>query len=86
MEDKTGWFPSNYVKESKGKLFENTARVVILLFLDSTPTSPVLTTAAQQKQYRAVVLKDLIDSEKAHVTEQQGLVTNFLHPLEKSAM
>ncbi|XP_018329262.1 rho guanine nucleotide exchange factor 7 isoform X7 [Agrilus planipennis] len=40
----------------------------------------------QQKQYRSVVLKDLIDSEKAHVTEQQGLVSNFLQPLEKSSI
>lgn len=47
-----------------------------------TPITPV----TQQKQYRAVVLKDLIDSEKAHVTELQGLVKTFLKPLEKSTM
>lgn len=40
----------------------------------------------QQQQYRAIVLKDLIESEKAQVTELQGLVSNFLHPLEKSGM
>ena len=40
----------------------------------------------QQKQYREVVVKDLIDSEKAHVTELQGLVSIFLVPLEKSNM
>nr|CAH7765211.1 unnamed protein product [Callosobruchus chinensis] len=38
----------------------------------------------QDNQYRSVVLKDLIDSEKAHVTELEALVTNFLQPLEKS--
>ncbi|VEN48191.1 unnamed protein product, partial [Callosobruchus maculatus] len=38
----------------------------------------------QENQYRSVVLKDLIDSEKAHVTELEALVTNFLQPLEKS--
>ncbi|KAF5274689.1 hypothetical protein FQA39_LY07080 [Lamprigera yunnana] len=63
LGDKTGWFPSNYVKECKG-----------------------VSTSVQQKQYRAVVLKDLIDSEKAHITEQQGLVNNFLQPLEKSSV
>ncbi|CAH0556423.1 unnamed protein product [Brassicogethes aeneus] len=60
LNDKTGWFPSNYVKECK------------------------VQTAVQQSQYKGVVLKDLIDSEKAHVTELEGLVTNFLQPLEKS--
>lgn len=47
-----------------------------------SPITPV----TQQKQYRAVVLKDLIDSEKAHVAELQGLVKTFLKPLEKSTM
>lgn len=41
---------------------------------------------AQQKVYRNVVLKDMIDSERAHVTELQGLVNNFLRPLEASDM
>ncbi|CAH1108583.1 unnamed protein product [Psylliodes chrysocephalus] len=40
----------------------------------------------QQNQYKGVVLKDLVDSEKAHVTELEGLVTNFLQPLEKSSI
>ncbi|KYB27460.1 Rho guanine nucleotide exchange factor 7-like Protein [Tribolium castaneum] len=62
---KTGWFPSNYVKESKDA------------------PKPVV---VQQNQYKSVVLKDLIDSEKAHVTELESLVTNFLQPLEKSAI
>lgn len=42
--------------------------------------------ALQQNQYKSVVLKDLIDSERAHVAELEGLVTNFLQPLEKSSM
>lgn len=52
-----------------------------IVILDATVvTSPI------NQQNRAVVLKDLIDSEKAHVAELQGLVTNFLQPLEKSCM
>ncbi|XP_044267611.1 uncharacterized protein LOC123013250 isoform X2 [Tribolium madens] len=65
LNGKTGWFPSNYVKESKDA------------------PKPVM---VQQNQYKSVVLKDLIDSEKAHVTELESLVTNFLQPLEKSAI
>lgn len=45
--------------------------------------APVIASAISQ-QNKAVVLKDLIDSEKAHVTELEGLVNNFLQPLEKS--
>lgn len=42
--------------------------------------------SAQQKAYRNLVLKDLIDSEKANVAELKTLSSNFLHPLEKSEM
>ncbi|XP_054281962.1 rho guanine nucleotide exchange factor 7-like isoform X2 [Macrosteles quadrilineatus] len=70
--EKTGWFPSNYVKEYRT---QNSL----------SPVAPVaLDLAAQQKVYRSVVLKDLIDSERAHVTELQGLLNNFLRPLETS--
>lgn len=53
--------------------------------LDVPIVSPI-TPISQQKQYQEVVIKDLVDSEKAHVAELQGLITNFLVPLEKSSM
>ncbi|XP_017780992.1 PREDICTED: uncharacterized protein LOC108565852 [Nicrophorus vespilloides] len=34
----------------------------------------------------SIVYKDLLDSEKAHVDELQGLFTNFLMPLERSTI
>lgn len=52
----------------------------------NSPTKLPPELVAQQKVYRNLVLKDLIDSEKAHVAELQGLLKNFLHPLEKSEM
>lgn len=36
--------------------------------------------------YRSVVLTDLLDSERAHVTEVRGLLENFLEPLSSSKM
>lgn len=51
----------------------------------SLTTSPIRA-ASEIQAFRNVVLKDIIDSEKAHVAEMQGLVTNFLQPLEKSEM
>lgn len=51
----------------------------------SLTTSPIRA-ASEIQAFRNVVLKDIIDSEKAHVAEMQGLVSNFLQPLEKSEM
>ncbi|XP_048482952.1 rho guanine nucleotide exchange factor 7 isoform X2 [Plutella xylostella] len=72
LGETTGWFPSNYVTE-----FKDTS--------GSLTTSPIRAVSEIQA-FRNVVLKDIIDSEKAHVAEMQGLVANFLQPLEKSDM
>ncbi|KAI5704729.1 hypothetical protein M8J75_008204 [Diaphorina citri] len=40
--------------------------------------------ALNMKANRALVVKDIIDSEKAYVTELQTLIHNFLVPIEKS--
>lgn len=80
----TGWFPSNYVKDCKGSIITLVFRFLQpICVLDVIVNTAIIT---QQQQYRAVVLKDLIDSERAQVTELQGLVNNFLHPLESSSM
>ncbi|XP_053600541.1 uncharacterized protein RtGEF isoform X1 [Plodia interpunctella] len=72
LGETTGWFPSNYVTEYKDPT-------------GSVTTSPIRAVSEIQA-FRNVVLKDIIDSEKAHVAEMQGLVSNFLVPLEKSDM
>lgn len=43
----------------------------------SSPDSPI-----HQTLNRDIVLKDIVDSERANVAELQGLVNNFLQPLE----
>lgn len=85
---KTGWFPSNYVKDCKGNFMSNNLHNILCQFTQSYVVclDAVVITSPLNQQNRAVVLKDLIDSEKAHVAELQGLVTNFLQPLEKSCM
>ncbi|XP_026757430.1 rho guanine nucleotide exchange factor 7 isoform X3 [Galleria mellonella] len=72
LGETTGWFPSNYVTDYKDPS-------------GSVTTSPIRA-ASEIQAFRNVVLKDIIDSEKAHVAEMQGLVSNFLQPLEKSNM
>ncbi|CAL4103827.1 unnamed protein product, partial [Meganyctiphanes norvegica] len=79
LEDKTGWFPSNYVKECK-----QTGEI--------TPKSPGQLTpellspqqAQQQQIYRSLVLKDIIESERSHVAEVQQLNDTYLNALRKS--
>lgn len=66
LNDKTGWFPSNYVNEYKAAL----------------PVTDSIRAPEEIQEYRSVVLKDLLDSEKAHVAELQGLLENFLNPLQ----
>ncbi|XP_060821928.1 rho guanine nucleotide exchange factor 7 [Bombus pascuorum] len=76
LHDKTGWFPSNYVKECR--VPENSVSTVKAT--DKVPQeSPV-----HQKLNRDIVLKDLVDSERVNVAELQGLINSFLHPLESA--
>ncbi|XP_065213504.1 rho guanine nucleotide exchange factor 7 isoform X2 [Planococcus citri] len=72
LKDKTGWFPSNYVKEFKADSPS----------VNSNPLSKSsVDLLAQQIANRAVIVKDLIDSEKAHVAELENLINKFLVPI-----
>ncbi|EDV54558.1 rho guanine nucleotide exchange factor 7 isoform X2 [Drosophila erecta] len=68
LNDKTGWFPSNYVNECKVQL----------------PLTETIRPPEEIQEYRSVVLKDLLDSERAHVAELQGLLENFLEPMQQT--
>lgn len=77
LHDKTGWFPSNYVKECRAP---DAA-------LSSSKTSPEKTlqeSPIHQKLNRDIVSKNIVESERVNVAELQGLVNNFLHPLESA--
>ncbi|XP_021703842.1 uncharacterized protein LOC5565906 isoform X2 [Aedes aegypti] len=68
LGDKTGWFPSNYVKEYAGPL----------------PLSETIRPPEDIQAFRSVVFRDLLESERAHVAELRGLLENFLEPLQNS--
>ncbi|KAH8276698.1 hypothetical protein KR018_010884 [Drosophila ironensis] len=68
LNDKTGWFPSNYVNECQVQL----------------PLAETIRPPEEIQEYRSVVLKDLLDSERAHVAELQGLLENFLEPMQQT--
>ncbi|XP_034472581.1 uncharacterized protein LOC117780241 isoform X3 [Drosophila innubila] len=68
LNDKTGWFPSNYVNEYKAQL----------------PLTETIRPPEEIQENRSLVLKDLLDSERAHVAELQGLLENFLEPMQQT--
>ena len=75
LDGKTGWFPSNYVKDARGQDLKSPSSGLV-----------VESSAEQQKAYRNLILKDIVDSEKSHVTEIQNLYRNVLTPLGSSDM
>lgn len=77
LNDKTGWFPSNYVKEYRIPDGGHTS-------IKTSPERSPQESPAHQKLNRDIVLKDIVDSERVNVAELQGLVNNFLQPLEAS--
>lgn len=78
LHDKTGWFPSNYVKEYR--VPDGHASI------KTSPDRSPQESPAYQKLNRDIVLKDIVDSERVNVAELQGLVNNFLQPLETSSI
>lgn len=50
----------------------------------NTLTKLSIDLTAQQSANRTVIIRDLIDSEKAHVAELENLVNKFLVPISTS--
>ncbi|VEN58936.1 unnamed protein product [Callosobruchus maculatus] len=48
------------------------------------PSNYVKEITSQQNQYKSIVLKDLVDSEKFYVEELENLISNYLQPLKKT--
>ncbi|KAM6151154.1 rho guanine nucleotide exchange factor 6 [Rhynchocyon petersi] len=71
LNGKTGWFPSNYVREIKSS---------------EKPLSPKATkgleTAPLTKNYYTVVLQNILDTEKEYAKELQSLLVTYLRPLQ----
>ncbi|XP_034936419.1 rho guanine nucleotide exchange factor 7 isoform X2 [Chelonus insularis] len=75
LNEKTGWFPSNYVKEYRSPDAGHSS-------VKSSPEKTNQELPVHQRFNRDIVIKDLVDSERANVAELQSLVNNFLQPLE----
>ncbi|XP_045144275.1 rho guanine nucleotide exchange factor 6 isoform X3 [Echinops telfairi] len=73
LNGRTGWFPSNYVREIKSS---------------ERPLSPKavkgLETAPLTKNYYTVVLQNILDTEKEYAKELQSLLVTYLRPLQSN--
>ncbi|XP_047621752.1 rho guanine nucleotide exchange factor 6 isoform X5 [Phacochoerus africanus] len=73
LNGRTGWFPSNYVREIKSS---------------ERPLSPKAVkgfeTAPLTKNYYTVVLQNILDTEKDYAKELQSLLVTYLRPLQSN--
>lgn len=73
LNGRTGWFPSNYVREIKPS---------------ERPLSPKAVkgfdTAPLTKNYYTVVLQNILDTEKEYAKELQSLLVTYLRPLQSN--
>ncbi|XP_007544934.1 rho guanine nucleotide exchange factor 7-like [Poecilia formosa] len=77
LNDKTGWFPSNYVRELKGG--DKTADKPKCGTLKSPPKS--LDTSIISKTYYNMVLQNILEAESEYSRELQSLLGTYLRPL-----
>ncbi|XP_023364283.1 rho guanine nucleotide exchange factor 6 isoform X2 [Otolemur garnettii] len=73
LNGKTGWFPSNYVREIKSS---------------ERPLSPKAVkgfeTVPLTKNYYSVVLQNILDTEKEYAKELHSLLVTYLRPLQSN--
>ncbi|KAK3783515.1 hypothetical protein RRG08_008852 [Elysia crispata] len=72
LNGRTGWFPSNYTKEIKGDLsYKN----------HKSGEVPVYKRESMQL-YHNMVLKNVIETEKAHVEEMSKVLQSYIKPIQ----
>ncbi|XP_005167620.1 rho guanine nucleotide exchange factor 7a isoform X4 [Danio rerio] len=77
LNGKTGWFPSNYVKEVKGSDKQVSPKSGNL---KSPPKG--FDTASISKTYYNLVLQNILETETEYSRELQNLLTSYLRPLQ----
>ncbi|XP_026074130.1 rho guanine nucleotide exchange factor 7-like isoform X1 [Carassius auratus] len=77
LNGKTGWFPSNYVREVKGSDKQVSPKSGTL---KSPPKGFDSTTIS--KTYYNLVLQNILETETEYSKELQSLLTNYLRPLQ----
>ena len=81
---KTGWFPTNYVKEvDEGTCRPSDATAANLMQLEhgADGDGGVADVQSKQAQYRQQLVNELVTKELDFVQELRTLAADFLHPL-----
>lgn len=92
MDGKTGWFPSNYVKDIappgiKHAMHNILTLINLVLSQEVKPNMGVGETAPElQTVNQNLIVKDILDSEKNYITEIQALMKSILTPLGNTDM
>ncbi|XP_011380723.1 rho guanine nucleotide exchange factor 6 isoform X2 [Pteropus vampyrus] len=73
LNGRTGWFPSNYVREIKSS--ERPLSPKAVKGFETTPLT---------KNYYSVVLQNILDTEKEYAKELQSLLVTYLRPLQSN--
>ncbi|XP_062939147.1 rho guanine nucleotide exchange factor 6 isoform X1 [Cynocephalus volans] len=73
LNGRTGWFPSNYVREIKSS--ERPLSPKAVKGFESAPLT---------KNYYTVVLQNILDTEKEYAKELQSLLVTYLRPLQSN--
>ncbi|XP_061426487.1 rho guanine nucleotide exchange factor 7 isoform X5 [Lethenteron reissneri] len=76
LAGRTGWFPSNYVRELKGNERPTSPK--------SKSTGKSVDSPISNKGYYNVVLQNIVETEREYCRELQHLLGNFLRPLHNS--
>ncbi|XP_064638906.1 rho guanine nucleotide exchange factor 7-like isoform X3 [Lineus longissimus] len=79
LNEKTGWFPSNYVKEYKPDPKSATKSP---LMGQHKPADQLINKRDSMIHYHQVVLQNVIETEQAYATELQTLLQSYLIPLQ----
>ncbi|XP_041128123.1 rho guanine nucleotide exchange factor 7 isoform X1 [Polyodon spathula] len=77
LNGKSGWFPSNYVREVKGSEKPVSPKSATL---KSPPKG--FDTSAVSKTYYNVVLQNILETESEYAKELQNLLSNYLRSLQ----
>ncbi|XP_053404904.1 rho guanine nucleotide exchange factor 7-like [Mercenaria mercenaria] len=84
LHGKTGWFPSNYVREFKqeltGSLKGGPGAIVTVNKTQEVPKH----FRESMQYYHNVVLQNVIETERAHVAEMTSVLQNYIRPIISS--
>ncbi|XP_067668718.1 rho guanine nucleotide exchange factor 7-like isoform X4 [Haliotis asinina] len=75
LNGKTGWFPSNYVKEIKADIAMRTHSSEVPQFKRES-----------MQLYHSVVLKNIIETEKTHVSGMSQILQTYILPLQNAGI